>query len=767
MILRSLRQHFLMIVAVVSILTFSPKLTFSKAPEVPANASLSGMVMDSTSKETLIGATVAIVDEKLGSYTNKAGFYSIKNIKPGKYKVRITAVGFATKFIEVNLADGEQLRKDFLVAPMSVTSREVAIYANREEDKRQISISKVNIPVEQIKEIRIGGESDLFRSLQLLPGVLTSSQISSGLYIRGGSPDQNLVLLDGSTVYNPSHLFGFISTFNTDAIKDVELIKGGFPAEYGGRLSAVLNVTQKDGNREEFAGIGSVGFISSKLALEGPVGNGSWFLSGRRTYFDLLKAAVPNDPENPLPDFYFYDLNGKITQDLGENDKIFISGFRSADVLGLSDGKDVSLELGIANQSGSVRWNHIFKDDLFSTLNFTASNYKNNLLGDNSGFEILIENQISDYTLKGALEWFTTEDITSKFGFEVNNFHFDFLQNFTGNADSTSQGSGGGETNLGFQDWHYAAFGQMNFQVTELLSIQAGLRGSYFTLADKYTLDPRLAFRYQLQEDIAVKFSWGIFHQNLKLAAQPDFSFFDTWLGTDSSLNISRAMHYIVSVETQPFDGYSFNVDAYYKPMWNVNELNRFVLEANSAADALYEGNAVAYGFELFLQKQVGDFTGWVGYAFGFVESTFDSINQGRSFNPKYDRRHDFKAVAQWKINNRWEMGANFALQSGQPFTGQTSRFQARFPDRMVGRGITIPSDRFGLRLPMTHQLNMNVSYKFQTFGKDSRVILDVYNVYNRRDIWFRFYNTNEDVTRIQDIRLLPIIPTLSYEIKL
>lgn len=729
------------------------------------NAVLSGFVTDSLSKETLIGATVLIEGTKLGSYTNKSGFFSVKNIPPGEYTVTVRFIGYGKISRKITFGPDESVRRDFMLAQLPTEMQKLEVYGEKDNDKTEISVSKVNIPITQIKEIRIGGESDIFRAIQTLPGVLTSSQISSGLYIRGGSPDQNLVLLDGATVYNPTHIFGFISAFNTDALKDVELIKGGFPAEFGGRLSSVLNITQMDGNKEKVEGIGSVGAISSKLSVEGPIGDGSWFLSGRRTYFELIKAMITEDPANPIPDFNFYDVNAKIMQNFGENDKVFLSGFRSADNLAFA-AQGASLALELANLSGSLKWTHVFGGDLFTNVLVSGSTYTNNFNGEQTGYEFLIDNSITDYTLKANAEWFTSEKITTKFGFEGNLYTFKYLQNFTGDTDSTAQGSEGGFTNFSVNDLNYAAFAQANIQFNDDVSVQAGLRGTYFELAQQFTLDPRLAMRWQASEDITLKASWGIFHQNLKLASQPDFSFFDTWLGTDSSLNISRSMHYILSMQTMPWEDYNFNVDVYYKTLDKINELNRFALEIDNGADALYEGTGYSYGLELFLQKKVGDFTGWVGYGLGFIYARFDSINSGREFRPKYDRRHDFKAVVQWTIDDTWDAGANFMFQTGQSYTGQTSIWRSNLPGDEYGRYKTFPSQRYGLRLPASHQLNVNVSYKFDLWGAPARLILDVYNLYNRRDIWFRVIDTDDDQPKYEDIRLLPVIPTISFEFR-
>ncbi len=730
-----------------------------------AGSSIAGFVKNAESKETLISATVFLKGTKNGALTNKNGYFSITGIPEGKYTLVASLVGYEKTETKLEIKAGAALRRDIELKPQSVRTDDIVVEADRDVEKRQISISKVSVPMNIIKDIRIGGESDVFRTLQFLPGVLTSSQISSGLFVRGGSPDQNLVLLDGSTVYNPTHLFGFISTFNTDAIKDVELIKGGFEAQYGGRLSAVLNLTQKDGDRSHFGGAASVGVISSRASLEGPIGNGSWFFGGRRTYFELIKKAIPDDPESPLPDFNFYDVNGKITQDFGSNDKVSLSGFLSQDRLDVSTvGINMGLEIG--NQLLASKWTHIFSNELFATANLSYSKYFNNFQGDQSGYGFLIENSITDYTAKAAIEWFTSDKITHKFGVEVNDYSFNYLQNFTGDTDSTSVDASAGTTNLRVKDQNYAAFVQMNYLATELLSVQAGLRVNYWKLRDLVLLDPRLALRYQLFDNVALKAAWGEFSQNLRLATQQDFSFFDTWLPTDSTVDASRARHYIFTVETKPFDNYDLNFDVYYKQYENVSELNSSSFGGEKVKDVFYIGKAHSYGVEVFLQKKVGKLTGWAGYALGFIRAEFDSINNGKEFRPKYDRLHDFKLVAQYELDDRWNFGASFTFQTGQSFTGATSRFQSFLPHQSYGRGKYIPSQRYGLRLPPSHQLNLSAGYAFKTWGLASKLVLDIYNVYNRRDIWFRFYNLSEAETTVEDVKLIPILPTISYEIK-
>ena len=307
---------------------------------------------------------------------------------------------------------------------------------------------------------------------------------------------------------------------------------------------------------------------------------------------------------------------------------------------------------------------------------------------------------------------------------------------------------------------------QAKYSLTDELALQGGLRLDYFDLSESLTFDPRAAIRWQITPDFALKAGWGIYHQYLRLATQPDFTFFDTWMPTDSSVVPARALHYVLSSTTQlPWD-LELNVDAYYKTLENISELNTTTTSADNVGEVFYSGNGEAYGAEIFLQKKAGQFVGWVGYGLGWVNARFDSINGGTEFRPKYDRRHDLKIVAQYKISDRWDLGASFTFQSGQSYTGATSRFRTTLPDGSSDYDLVVPSQRYGLRLPPSHQLNFNVNYNTTLFGLDTRLLLDVYNVYSRRDIWFRFYDTEDDITEITDVRLLPILPTIAIEMK-
>ena len=750
----------------ISLLLF---LVFSSVV-IAAGISVGGIIADKSTGEPLIGAIVMLEGTKLGARTNKSGFYSIQNVPVGEYKIITRYLGYKQGSEKLSVkANNKNLRINIALDPDAIMTEGVQVVAEREIERREISISKVNVPVAQIKNIRISGESDLFRTLQFLPGVLTSSQVSSGLYVRGGSPDQNLVLLDGAAVYNPSHFFGFYSTFNTNAIKDVEFIKGGFDAEYGGRLSSVLNVTQKDGNRKKITGEATLGLTSMQGGIEVPVASGSMFVSGRRTYLDLLRPVFKLFTDIPLPDFYFYDINAKVTQNLGDNDKVSVSGFLSNDILTF-DGFSTGISMEVGNKLLAGKWTHIFSNNLFSNVVFNYSKYRNSFSGGQADYNFILDNSIEDMTAKAHFEYLLGEDAAIKFGAEVSKMNFDFLMNFTGDTTETIQGEDG-QVNLFMGDWNYSAFAQTKFNIIDYLSFQGGLRAYFFYLNNNFKFDPRVALRYMLTGNVAVKAAWGIYHQSLRIAGIPNFSIVDAWLPSDTSVDVSKSTHYIFSVETKPFDGIDINFDVYYKDMKEIGELNQMAMAfglggTEKVTDVLFIGNAYSYGAEIFVQKQMGRLTGWLGYGFGKIHATFDSINSGKTFNPKYDRTHDFKVVTQYKLFDDWEVGGTFTFQSGQPYTGATSRGNVLLPDQLQGASKTNMSDLYALRMPNSHQLNLYLAYSFTMFGKEARAVLDIYNVYNRRDILMRVYNTQQSYTTVEDIRLLPIIPSLSLEVK-
>ncbi len=383
-----------------------------RAPGEPVT--LSGFVHDKSNGEPLAYVNVMLKGTNLGGSTNVSGYFAIPNVPQGKYQIVVSIIGYATQTVDIILND--DVVRNFYLTTETVEVNGVTVEADRAERKKTVQTSMVILKPKDLEALPSIGETDLFRSLQMMPGVKAGSEISNGLYVRGGGPAENLILLDGTVVYNPSHLFGFFSTFNNDAIKDIELLKGGLPAEYGGRLSSVLNTTNKDGNRNYFEGKGSVSLISSRLTLEGPSPFGSWFLSARRTYLDLfIKTAGLDTGQHPIPLYYFYDANGKINFDFDQNNKLTLSGYLGKDDLKMDmRDDDITTYTFWGNRTGSLKYTHIFSSKLFSNIIATGSEYNSELNGDISGSKLLFQNHISDYSIRGDLSYYITDSHFAK-----------------------------------------------------------------------------------------------------------------------------------------------------------------------------------------------------------------------------------------------------------------------------------------------------------------------------------------------------------------
>ena len=517
-------------------------------PSDSADAIISGYVKDSLSGETIIGATIRIRSLRRGAITNKSGYFALHVPSETDLLLEISTLGYRTLSKNIRLAPGEKRSENFILISESIQGGEITVETDKDKEEREApQVSRVSITPSQVASLPKAGESDIFRILQLIPGVQTISEISAGLYVRGGSPDQNLILLDGSTLYNPSHFFGFFSTFNSDAIKDVELIKGGFPAEYGGRLSAVLNVTDKDGDLYNTNGKVTLGLISSRATIETPIGNGALTLSGRRTYIDLILTATGLAQSLDIPNYHFYDLNGKFTQTLSQNDKLSVSGYGGSDNLSFDNGKSgSSVEMNWGNQSVNASWTHLFSSELFTKFNFNGSHYFSTLnfgLGDNS---FNFDNQIYDYTFHGDLEYFSGSTNEVKTGFQLSQYHFRLL---------ISQGNNPPNSNIDLTPLYYAGYVSDEWKPDERWAITPGLRIDGISSRPELGIDPRITVRYILTPDVTLKASYGIYHQYLKLASNPLFTASDIWLPVDSTQAASRADQYVLGVSTAPFEG--------------------------------------------------------------------------------------------------------------------------------------------------------------------------------------------------------------------
>lgn len=734
-------------------------LVFLNPPD-SADAIISGYIKDSLSGETIIGATIRIRSLKRGAITNRSGYFALHLPGETDLVLEVSSLGYRSLKKNYRLTSGQQVTENFIMVSESIQGGEITVETDKEKDEREApQVSRVEITPSQVASLPKAGEADIFRILQLIPGVQTISEISAGLYVRGGSPDQNLILLDGSTLYNPNHFFGFFSTFNSDAIKDVELIKGGFPAEYGGRLSAVLNVTNKDGDLYNTNGKVSLGLISSRAIIETPVGNGAITLSGRRTYIDYILSITGLQQSLDLPNYRFYDLNGKFTQNLGANDKIAVSGFGGSDKLSFDNGKTASsVDINWGNQSGAANWTHLFANDLFTKFNATGSHYYSLLmfgLGSNS---FSFDNQIFDYSLHGDLEYFLGSAHEIKTGFQLSQYHFIL---------KITQGINPPYANLDLTPLYYAGYISDEWKPTEKIAVTAGLRIDAISSRSDIGIDPRITIRYILTPDITLKASYGIYHQYLKLASNPLFSAFDLWLPVDRTQGPSKADQYVLGVATAPFENFTFDVEAYYKDFNNLVELRPNILSGNTLSDIFFVGSGFSYGIEFFLQKKIGDWTGWLGYTLAYTRRTFPDINNGATFPPIYDRRNDLNLVATYRINNRWTLGTTFVYATGQSYSQTTALYNAEEPD-YPGKLIDIEGSKNGLRLEPYNRLDLSATYSFGLFSdkRNAEFNIDIYNVYNHRNVWFRRINTNTTPATSEDVRLLPILPTFGISVK-
>ena len=730
---------------------------------LPADSSeglLSGYIKDSASGETIIGATIRVRSLKRGAISNKSGYFALYLLPDKDLKVEVSSLGYRTFSKTIRLSEGETLTENFILSQENLQGEEVVVETDRSKDRRESpQVSTVSLKPSQIASLPRAGEADIFRILQMIPGVQTVSEISAGLYIRGGSPDQNLILLDGSTLYNPNHFFGFFSTFNPDAIKDVDLIKGGFPAQYGGRLSAVLSVTNKDGDIYNTHGAVAIGLISSRATVETPIGNGAITIAARRTYIDAILNLTGLAKSLDLPSYYFYDLNGKFTQNFGDNDKIAVSGYGGLDKLYFNNGSQASqVDIRWGNQSGSASWTHLFSRNIFSKFNFTASHYFSLLkfgLGDEA---FTFDNQIYDYSLHGDLEDITSSNNTLKAGFQLSQYQFGLnikVGNNPPNADITQK------------PIYYAGYVSDEWKPTDQLAINPGLRIDGISTRSDVGIDPRLSVRYIINPEFTVKASYGIYHQYLDLASNPLFTAFDLWLPVDSTQAPQTAQQYVLGISTVPFEDFTLEVETYYKNMTNVVELKPNIITGNRLSDVFFVGSGYSYGFEVFLQKQVGDWTGWIGYSLAYTKRKFAAIDNNAPFSPTYDRRHDLNVVLTYRLSDRWTVGGTFVYATGQPYSQTTGFYNAGEPD-YGGKLIPINGLRNSLRLEPYHRMDLSGTYSFSLFSdkKNAEFNIDIYNVYNHRNVWFRRINTDNTPATSENVRLLPILPTFGLQVK-
>lgn len=748
---------------------------------------ISGVVKAKSSGEDIIGCLLKLKDVSgAGAVTNAYGFYSF-SAQPGNYLLIISYNGYKTLEIPVQL--GDNLTQNVFLEEEGRTLDEVIVSDRRsDENVTRSTMGTVNLDIKTINKLPvILGERDVIKAIQLTPGVKAGGDGNSGFYVRGGAADQNLILLDEAPVYNASHLLGFFSTFNSDAIKDVTLYKGSIPAEYGGRLSSVLDVRMNEGNNQKYHASGGIGLISSRLNLEGPIqeGKSSFLLSGRRTYADVFLKASPNEGIKNSS-LYFYDLNAKLNYQINAKNKLYLSGYFGRDKLGFKN----LFGFSWGNTTATLRWNHIASSKLFSNTSLIFSDYRYvvSVTGSNVSFDI--KSNIQDLNLKQEFTWYAANKHTVKFGF--NTIHHTIVPGNIKVSGIASLNNTTAQTRYG---WENAIFISDDWKASDHLTINAGIRASSFSLlgsGDFYDYDadgnvtntqsfasgefiktyvvpePRISASYLLNDRSSIKAAFVRNAQYLHLLSNSNGgSPTDLWIpssllvkpevGTQYSLGYYRNFNN---------NTYEFSTEAYYKDLENqIDFKNGAVLEANDKVESqLLFGIGRAYGLEIFLKKRTGRFNGWIGYTLSRTERQIEGINDGKWYLARQDKTHDLSVVGIYELTKRWDVSGVFVYSTGNAVTFPTGKYLVN------GQVYFRYDERNASRLPAYHRLDLSATYtRKKKKNRESSWAFSVYNLYGRQNAFsviFREKEDNPQITEAVQISLFRFVPSISYNFK-
>ena len=750
------------------------------------SVSLYGTIKTQKSGETVIGATVSILSSKLGTSSNEYGFYSI-SLPKGEYTVLVSAVSMQTQQQQILLDGNTQLditleEEIKNLSPVVVSSGT----GGRSLASPQMSLERLN--VKEINKIPvIFGERDILKTMQLLPGVKSAGDGNSGFYVRGGAADQNLILLDEAPVYNATHLLGFFSTFNSDAIKTVSLYKGAMPAQYGGRLSSVVDIKMNDGNQQNFGMSGGIGLIASRLNIEGPIqkGKSSFLLSGRRTYADVFLKLF-GDSSIKQTKLYFYDLNAKANFILGKKDRIFLSGYFGRDMLRNED--VAGLDWG--NATATIRWNHIFNTRLFSNTSFIFSNYDYNIDIGNESTDYRIRSRIKDWNLKQEFQWYANATNTITMG--VNAIYHTIKPgeiSVTGNTGSVDQGL---PDRYSLDNAIYAS---NTWKINERWNLAYGLRVSIFSIlgeGDYYTLnaegkvvdtthyeqgevvktyanaEPRAAVSFILNNTSSLKLSYTRNTQNLHLISNSTSSSpTDKWAASTNIIKPEIADQVAIGYYRNLGNSvYELNVEAYYKAMQNqIDYRDGAQIFTNQAIETqLLYGKGRAYGLEWQLKKKEGRFNGWISYTLSKTERKIDGINNNLWYNARQDRTHDIAIVGIYQLNQKWTLSANWLFYTGDAVTYPAGKYT------LDGEVYFQYSERNGYRMPAYHRLDLGATRQLKK-GKrfSSDLNFSLFNAYGRANAYAISFREGEDdpnKTEAVKTSLFNFVPSITYNFK-
>ncbi len=760
---------------------------------------INGYVRDLSTGESLIGASVSIKSNTKGITTNQYGFYSI-TVNEGFYTIVTTFVGYKSEIINLDIHSDTALNIS-LISGQNLSEEVIVTSKKRDNNVKTAQMSKIVLPIEQIKSVpAFLGEVDLLKVVQLLPGVKNAGEGSAGIYVRGGGADQNLILLDDAVVYNTGHLFGFFSIFNSDAIKNVSLIKGGMPAQYGGRLSSVLDISMKDGNNKKFQVEGGIGLIASRVSIQGPMvkNKSSFIVSARRTYIDALsKPFVSKTSQFSGSGYYFYDVNAKVNYQFNDKDRLYLSGYFGRDVFDFSNSKQ-SLKINIpwGNATGTIRWNHVFNKKLFANTTAIFNNYNFTFKATQNNFEIKLASGIQDLSLKQDLDFYPFAKHKIKFG-ALYTFHKFTPSVVSGKQDSIIFNPLNAQTKYAREG---AAYFQDDWELSPKFQINAGIRYSFFqqvgpnkiykTDADgnridslvttkgqqvKYYggLEPRLTLRYSINEKISVKASVTRNLQYIHLVSNSGTTLpTDLWVPSTYKVKPQISWLYAAGLfRNFKNNTYETSFEVYYKQMQNQIEYKDGYTPntLDDTENSFVFGKGWSYGTEFFINKIKGRLTGWIGYSLSWTWRQFPELNFGEKYPAKYDRRNDLSVVALYELNKKWKFSATFVYG-----TGNAATLPQRF--YIIGNVLTQEYSRINqYRLPSYHRLDISAILtpkKNENRKWKTEWVFSVYNAYSRKNPYFIYFdqtgNPFDGSLQIQgkQVSIFPIIPAVTWNFK-
>ncbi len=766
---------------------------------------ISGYLKDVKNGEVLIGANVYVDGNAvLGSTTNLYGFYSL-SLPKSTYKIGFSYLGFNTKIQDVIL--DKDVRLNIELSDDSKSLDEVVITDERkDENVKSTVLGKEELSTDRIKSIpAFMGEVDIIKAIQLLPGVQAAGEGNSGIYVRGGGPDQNLVLLDDAIVYNTGHLFGFFSVFNADAVKNTTLYKGTMPANYGGRLSSVIDIQMKEGNNKRFEMEGGIGIIASRLTLQGPFkkpksskpAKGSFLISGRRTYaFDIAQPALKKT-DFAGTNYFFYDLNIKANYQFSDKDRLYISGYYGKDVFVYNSAKNsTNVKIPWGNATATVRYNHLFNSKLFMNTSFIFNDYQFSFSGEQLDFGFKANSGVRDFNVKTDLDYYINTKHKLKIGASYTH------HKMTPTQASLRTGDSKFESTLNKRYSHEIAFyADHEYDVNEKLKFDFGFRLSLFQHIGPYTNitgngyvgedttyykkgkpiktyvgpEPRASMRYAFGKDNSIKAGVGLNYQYIHLVSSSNSTLpTDIWVQSSAYVKPQMALQYSFGYfRNFKNNMFEFSAEIYFKHLWNQIEYSEsYVADLNIDQENGYVfGKGHAYGLELFLKKKIGKLNGWIGYTLARSDRKFADINDGKTFPAKYDRTNDLSINLGYDISKEWSVGATFVYATGNAITPVTGIGLVEFSP------FFIYGQKNSIRVPSYHRLDLSLNYAPVPKRRPNRRFkssynISIYNVYNRKNTYFIYNKVEGDVksgnlkqTAI-NVSLFPVIPSFTWNFK-